>query len=138
MFFPSGSADPEPYQQARELEAMVDFINEKTGLERLSNGDLKPTAGRVEELDSIITKTKAFDKSLVEQLTTAVNSLTESNTAKYGKLYLSFAAKIVEKGADYVEKEIKRLSTMASSANVKPALKTSFLLRKNILQAFQR
>ena len=32
------------------MEGLVDYINEKAGTQRLPNGNLKPTAGRVDAL----------------------------------------------------------------------------------------
>ena len=36
------------------MESLVDFVNGKTGAQRLANGDLKPTAGRVDALGKIL------------------------------------------------------------------------------------
>eukprot|EP01036_Dinobryon_divergens_P028780 gene28780-37783_t len=123
-FFPAGSADPEPYEGDRELEGLVDYINEKAGTQRLPNGNLKPTAGRL-------------DASLIASLKTAVGELT-GELAPLGKAYIAAAEKIVAKGgSSYVDKEIQRLSGLIGGSNIKPESKTAFQLRQNVLKAFR-
>ena len=51
-YFPAGSLEPEAYEEARELESLVHFINTKTGTQRNPDGSLQATAGRVEALDA--------------------------------------------------------------------------------------
>ena len=51
-FFPAGSLEPEAYDEARELDTLVNFINTKTGTKRNSDGSLQGSAGRVESLDA--------------------------------------------------------------------------------------
>jgi protein disulfide-isomerase A6 len=115
----------------------VKFLNEKAGTQRTVDGGLLPTAGRVSALDTLITATEAFDDAFVAALKTAAEALT-GKEAEDAKQYLTTASKVVSKGADYAEKEIKRLANMAKSANVNPDSKTNFLLRQNVLQAFVR
>ena len=54
-FFPADLSEPypEPYEGPRELDAMVHFVNEHTGLSRTVEGKLLPTAGRVTRLDEV-------------------------------------------------------------------------------------
>lgn len=134
-FFPANSADPEPYEQARDLESMVKFINEKAGTMRNPDGSLMPEAGRVPALEDLISAAEAFDAKLVETLKAAVSSLSGTE-AKYGSQYVATAEKIVAKGEEYVAKEIKRLAGMIASPSVVPEMKTNFQLRQNVLQAF--
>lgn len=51
-FFPAGSLEPEPYEEARELESLVHFVNTKTGTKRNPDGSLEASAGRLEALDA--------------------------------------------------------------------------------------
>lgn len=136
-FFPADSAEATDYQGARELEDLVSFINEKAGTQRNADGSLKPTAGRVEELDAVITAAAAFDAAFLATLTEAAAGLTGKSAAS-GKLYLNAAAKVVAKGADYVTKEIARLENMAKSPSVTAESKANFQLRQNILRAFEK
>mmetsp|Transcript_1381 Transcript_1381/g.1880 ORF Transcript_1381/g.1880 Transcript_1381/m.1880 type:complete len:354 (-) Transcript_1381:179-1240(-) len=137
-FFPAGSAEPEAYDGSRELEGLVDFINSKAGTQRLPDGNLLPSAGRVVSLDEVISDSGyTLDATLVGSIKAAVETLT-GDAAKLGAAYVLVAEKILAKGgASYVDKEIKRLAGMISSPNVKPASKTAFQLRQNILKAFR-
>jgi len=135
-FFPAGLSEPEAYDEARELEAMVGFLNTKAGTQRLPDGNLLPTAGRVEALDELVKVADyKVDAGLVATLKTAVEALTDK-TAVLGKAYVSVAEKILAKGDAYLEKEIKRLQGMISGTSVVPVKKTAFQLRKNVLGAF--
>jgi protein disulfide-isomerase A6 len=132
--FQGGSAEPTDYQGAREVPAMVEFINEHAGTYRLPNGELSADAGAVEILDTLIADTKVFDANFVIAMTEAAKDLDQPTA----ELYLSFAKKIATKGESYVATEIKRLRGMVSSKNVTPEKKKSFFLRLNILRKFSR
>lgn len=135
-FFPAGSSEPEAYEGGRELEALVDFINEKAGTHRDYKGDLTETAGRVSALDELISKAEyVVDSSLVAALKSAAASLTGEAVA-FAKTYISTAEKTLEKGAGYIEKEAKRVAGLVSGGSIKPDSKTLFQLKQNILKAF--
>ena len=56
-FFPAGGTaetDSTLYEGPRELQALVQYVNEKAGLYRTMFGTLLPVAGRVTALDDII------------------------------------------------------------------------------------
>jgi protein disulfide-isomerase-like protein len=138
-FFPAGSSEPINYESEREVEAMVQFINEKAGTSRLPDGTLLPTTGRMTELDDAIKAANHHvDAALVEKLNKHITSLSDKKVIEYGKIYLSVAEKVISKGADYVAKEITRLHNMIKSPNVAPASKTNFQLKQNILNAFMK
>lgn len=135
-FFPAGSSEGESYDGQREVEAMVDFINSKAGTLRNSDGSLKPQAGRVAALDEIIVGAgHKVDATLVNSLKVVAAGLSDKE-ALLGKHYVNAAEKILAKGSDFISTERKRLSKMIGGSNVKPEAKTGFLLRRNILAAF--
>lgn len=136
-FFPAGASEPIAYEGARELEDMVSFINEKAGTEREINGDLKATAGRVETLDAVIAAAgHVIDESLLSSLQSTVSSLSNDQAEK-GAAYISALTKALAKGGKaYVEKEVARLTGLASKDSVTAESKTGFQLRRNVLQAF--
>jgi protein disulfide-isomerase A6 len=135
-YFAPGSDDPEDYSSGRDKDSFVDFINEKAGTHRTSDGGLKGTAGRVEQLDVIISETGEVTSGLLEKAESLVDKL-EGDAAKHGNLYIKAIKKILDKGDKYVASEIKRLETLLANDNVTPQKKTLFALRKNILEAFQ-
>mmetsp|Transcript_7837 Transcript_7837/g.5881 ORF Transcript_7837/g.5881 Transcript_7837/m.5881 type:complete len:375 (+) Transcript_7837:72-1196(+) len=135
-FFPANSLDPEDYNEAREVDALVSFINRKVGTQRASDGSLLPSAGRIAELDGILASANYIvNEAIVERLKSSLESI-DSKYLAAAKLYVNFAEKIVSKGADYIQNEINRIGKMAASANVKPEAKTSFQLKLNILKGF--
>lgn len=135
-FFPANSAEPEDYNEARELDAMVNFINLKAGTHRTADGKLLPSAGRVKALDAILSAASfAVSSAVVDQIKSAAASL-EGKAVAFGKLYVSFAEKVAAKGADYVEKELQRIQKMSASPSIKPEAKSAFQLKQNILRAF--
>jgi hypothetical protein len=135
-FFPADSAEPEAaYEGGRDLESMVTFINEKTGLQRTADGGLLPMAGRVATLDELIKSVTTFNKVFADSLKATVDQLVGTDLV-HGKQYVATANKIVEKGVEYVEKELKRLDNMISGTSVSAEKKTGFLLKQNVLKAF--
>jgi len=132
-FFPAGSSEPIDYNSARSAEAMVEFINKNAGTSRNVDGSLAALAGRIADLDAVISSSSVYDNAFLATLTETANALTES---PYTKNYLSSAAKIVSKGNEYIGKEVKRLDGMMQSPSVTEESKTSFKIRQNILKAF--
>jgi len=136
-FFPAGSSEPESYEKGREVEDMVQFINEKAGTQRNSDGSLFDTAGRVSAFDSLIASATKVDADLVASLKSGLSALTGVEKT-FGQTYVSAAEKIIAKGSDYLEKEITRLGGMINSASVLPDKKTGFQLRQNVLKAYRK
>jgi protein disulfide-isomerase A6 len=162
-FFPAGATsetESSLYEGPRELQAMVQYVNEKAGLHRTMFGTLLPVAGRVTALDDIITvcvssfcccpvsshfihhllfatqAAKVVDKKLLARLETAVEGLT-GRDAEHGRTYyLALGKRIVEKGVDYIGKEIARLTDLIDSPSVQPESRTGFQMKQNVLKAF--
>ncbi|DBA03631.1 TPA: hypothetical protein N0F65_006810 [Lagenidium giganteum] len=134
-YFAPGSDDPEDYSEGRAKENFVEFLNEKAGTHRTASGDLKPEAGRVKELDVIISESGEISSGVLEKAETLVEKL-EGDDAKHGNLYVKAIKKVIAKGDKYVESEIKRLDGMLKNDNVSAQKKKLFAIRKNILSAF--
>lgn len=137
QFFPRGSADktPQDYTGGRDEKSFVEFLNTQAGTQRTEGGGLGKTAGRVAELDAIVSSFTELTEEGVAALRNAVASLS-GDAAKHAQHYMKVAEKVLEKGAAYVEQERARLDRMISSEAVKPQKKTLFMLRRNILDAF--
>lgn len=135
-YFPAHSTEPEDYNEAREVEALVAFINRKTGTQRAADGSLLPSAGRLAALDAILSQANFVVTSAVEKQLSEAAAQVSDASKQAAKLYLSFANKIVSKGAAYVEKELARIAKMSASASIKPEAKAAFQLKQNILRAF--
>ncbi|ETP47794.1 protein disulfide-isomerase domain [Phytophthora nicotianae P10297] len=136
FYFPPGSDEPEDYSNGRDKASFVEFINEHAGTHRTVDGGLTAEAGRVEEIDVVISESGDITTDVQKKVQTVVDGL-EGSDAKYGSLYVKAIKKIVAKGPTYVDAEIKRLEGLLENDNVSPQKKTLFGLRKNILQFFQ-
>lgn len=135
-FFPAGSSEPEDYQGGREVDDFVEFINNKVGTERLSNGSLKPTAGRVAALDTILSEAnQVVDAAVLGKITEAAKAL-EGKAAAFGKVYVAVAQKAASKGAEYAAKEFQRIGKLLAGGNMKAENKYNFQVKQNILQSF--
>jgi protein disulfide-isomerase A6 len=136
-YFAPGSDDPEDYDSGRDKASFVEFINEKAGTHRTVDGKLEAEAGRVKELDIILTESGEIDTTVLEKAEAIVDGL-DGEASHHGNLYIKAIKKIIQKGKKYVDAEIKRLEGMIDNDNVKPQKKKLFLLRKNILEAFKK
>jgi len=134
-YFPAGdSKTPVNYEEAREVLGMTQFLNKHAGTFRdATTGGLLKDAGRIRHLDNII-ESSELGASLVEKLQQASEGIDHPSV----KQYLSIASKIAEKGDNYINTEITRLSGMISNGNVGPEKKTGFYTKRNILEAFIR
>ncbi|CAI5496243.1 unnamed protein product [Closterium sp. Naga37s-1] len=135
-WFPAGNKDGEDYNEGRDLADFVKFINEKTGTSRTVSGSLLETAGRIAELDEIATAfaaAKEGDRASLKAKAEAVK--VADDKAKHAAIYVKTMKNIIEKGADYAEKEVARL-TRVLAGSLKPEKADDFTIRKNILTAF--
>lgn len=140
LFTPRGS--PTGKQEVhdfdgRDLETMTQMLNEVLGTHRRMDGSLDDSAGHVAALNTLLgSSLGVVDDALVASLTSAAADLT-GNDKTHGDMYVSIAKKVVAKGKGYIQTEIKRLSGMIEGSGVSAAKKTTFMLRRNILNAFE-
>ncbi len=137
-FFGAGSgSSKEPVDfDARELEEMVDLINQKAGTFRTSEGLLFETAGRLTELDVIIEEAAGkITDAVVKALSDAASKL-DSKSNGFAEQYVNVAKKIIAKGNSYVDFETKRSEQMIKSDAITSIKKTGFMIKRNILAAF--
>ncbi|CAI5515449.1 unnamed protein product [Closterium sp. Naga37s-1] len=135
-WFPAGNKDGEDYNEGRDLADFVKFINEKTGTSRTVSGSLLETAGRIAELDEIATAFAAAKEGDWAGLKAKAEAVkVADDKAKHAAIYVKTMKNIIEKGADYAEKEAARLTRMLAGS-LKPEKADDFTIRKNILSAF--
>jgi len=135
-FFPRDGKDVEEYSGGRDLESLVEFVNEKAGLERLPSGRLKPSAGRVSSIDKLAqTFGDAKDKESVIEEAKRIISESTGISPWVAKVYLR-AFENAAKDSGYVDREILRLEGMVSGGSVTLAKQDEFVKRINILSAF--
>uniref|UniRef100_A0A0D9ZUV4 protein disulfide-isomerase n=1 Tax=Oryza glumipatula TaxID=40148 RepID=A0A0D9ZUV4_9ORYZ len=137
-FFPKGNKAGEDYDGGRELDDFVKFINEKCGTSRDSKGQLTSEAGIVESLAPLV---KEFLGAANDKRKEALSKMEEDvakltgPAAKYGKIYVNSAKKIMEKGSEYTKKESERLQRMLEKS-ISPSKADEFVIKKNILSTF--
>jgi len=136
-FGKDSKTEPQTYENARDVQSFVDFINQKTGTDRLANGRLGKNSGKIPALDAIAAKfVDAADKAtLIKEAETAVAGLTGA-AKENAKYYLKVFGVVQNKGKAFLESEPGRLDRMLEGAGVTPAKVDEFTVRKNILAAF--
>jgi len=135
-FGKDNKANPEKYEKARDVQAFIDFVNEKAGTKRSSSGKLLESAGRVSSLDSLASKYTSGDKgALIKEAEKTVNSLNEEDQ-KNGKYYVKVMEMIQSKGSDFVDSEIARLNKLMEGS-IAPLKVDEFTVRQNILRSFK-
>jgi len=136
-WFGKDSKDPQNYENARDVQSFVDFINNKAGTDRLTSGRLGKTSGRVSTLDAIAAKfVDAADKAALIKEAEAVVAGLAGAAKENGKYYVKVFGVVQNKGKAFLESEPGRLDRMLEGAGVTPAKVDEFTIRKNILAAF--
>ncbi|EKF38723.1 protein disulfide isomerase, putative [Trypanosoma cruzi marinkellei] len=138
-FFQRGSkSEPQYYGGGRSLEELVDYVNERTGKNRLPSGDLSEKVGVNEEISKILRdmmqKEKSTDekKQYLEQVKKAAADLTGAEAVHYPRI----AEKIYQLGADYVETEMGRIARL-KQGDVKGEKRDMLTIRNNILTSLK-
>ncbi|KAI0226513.1 hypothetical protein L0F63_001292 [Massospora cicadina] len=138
-FFPRGdNKEAIDYDGGRTEEDFLEFINEKAGTNRVVGGGLGSQAGIVEEFNDIVDRfiNAAGDVDLIKELATEAVGIGKRVGTKSAEYYSKTLGRVVEKGSDYIESEIKRLAKMIESSSLAPKTKDEFVVRKNILSKF--
>lgn len=132
-FFPKGSKEATPYSGGRSEEAFIDFLNEKTGTNRAAGGGLNANAGKIANLDDVVSKhVSAHDfQALVADAKKAAKGLKD----KYAEYYVKVAEKI-SKNEDYASKELGRLEKILKKGGSAPEKVDDVVSRSNILRQF--
>lgn len=141
LVFPDDDSITEPikYPGGRSAENFVEAINNVVGLDRNIDGTLGFAAGRFKELDEIslqfVTASPEERKALLEKLDKFVERGvgSELNSAK---IYRRYAEKISTLGAEYITKEIDRLSAIIKKASTSRAKTDEMKKKINILKTF--
>ncbi|KAK5810833.1 putative disulfide-isomerase A6 [Gossypium arboreum] len=136
--FSKGNKAGEDYNGDRDLDDLVNFINEKCGTNRDAKGQLNSKAGILSSLDASVQEfvaARGDEKKIVfSKIEEEVQKL-KGSTSRYGKIYLKAAKSCLEKGADYPKKEIERLQRILDQS-ISPEKADELTLKKNILSTF--
>ncbi|KAI3752580.1 hypothetical protein L2E82_24614 [Cichorium intybus] len=138
MMFSKDNKDGENYLGKRNLEDLVNFVNEKCGTNRDGEGQLNSNAGIIEILDILVKEFKSAgddDKQEVYAKIEEEAANLNGSLARYGKIYIKAAHSYMVKGADYAKNEIQRIERLLSKS-VSSVKADEFTLKKNILSVF--
>ena len=121
FFFAGENKVPVDYQGARELEPIVDFLNEKCETSRAYDGKLSEEAGIVTEFLPLVKEfieAKKPSDSLLKPLESMQEDLLQKkNVAYYERTvpyYIRILKKSLEKGQSYLTKEFARVNKIAN------------------------
>ncbi|KAJ4797017.1 Disulfide-isomerase [Rhynchospora pubera] len=137
-FFSKENKEGELYEGEREIDDVIEFVNEKCGTSRDSEGQLTSEAGVIESLEELVkefgTAENDEKKKILTKIEDEVSKLT-GRAAGYGKVYVKAAKSIIKKGAIYTKNEIERIDDMLEKS-ISPEKADEFIIKKNILSTF--
>lgn len=128
----NGKADY--YQGPRDVDSLLQYVNQMAGMKRLKNGDMDSSFGRIPEMDRLLASFDAYSESNLDALNRMLEGVPETTPGK--KMYVSIAKKLREKGESYVKEEMERVERFIRSETIPKSKKSFFRLRRNVLNAF--
>jgi len=138
-WFPRGNAEGEAYNGGRSPKDFVEFVNEKSGTERLVGGGFLETAGRTPELDVLAAKFLESDKSGREAVAKEATAFKPSGkNAEFTKFYGLIMNKINKSGDAAVAEEVARLQRLLAGGGITPKSAAQFHKRINIVSQFKQ
>jgi protein disulfide-isomerase A6 len=136
-WFPKANKAGEAYEGGREVQAFVDYLNNKCGFHRTVTGRLNEQAGRIAALDAIAERfIDNEDKAAAIASAKQVLDVLSSGEAKMAKFYVKIMENVVEKGKDFVANEKTRLQRVLDGGVLSGKKAYVFANRINILNAF--
>ena len=142
-WFPRDNKAGEPYSGSRELEPLVEFVNQKAGKFRNSDGSLKAEAGVVPRMsvlaaDFVAAISKGDGDKVSAVLADAKNAIAEltGDIRSNAETYLRSMERAVDKGVSFFQKEVTRLQGIVNSGNVAGSQREKMMRRLNILKVF--
>ncbi|KYQ91306.1 protein disulfide isomerase [Tieghemostelium lacteum] len=139
-YFSKTNKDGEKYEQGRDIDTFVTFINKNAGTKRVKGGKLIQGAGRIETLDAIASKFVESTKDAREKLLAEAETLAKDVAADLkadAAFYIKTMKTIVEKSKDYLTSESARLSKIVQGT-VSGKKLDEFTKKINILSSFNQ
>ncbi|KAF9291219.1 hypothetical protein BGZ68_004739 [Mortierella alpina] len=129
----------EDYEGGRSQQDFIDFINKKVGTQRVAGGLLSSAAGRISELDALVSQfVKAGNndekKAVKDHATELAATLSNNSSAKY---YTRFFEKVLATPS-YAATETARLAKIIANKSVNHARLDDFSIRHNIISLFNQ
>eukprot|EP01133_Synstelium_polycarpum_P000220 gene220-268_t len=138
-WFSKTNKDGDKYEQGRDLDTFITFINKNAAVHRVKGGKLLPSAGRIEQLDAIAAKfidaAASVRTELIAQANKIISGLTGSEQTE-GKLYVKIMDAI-NKAESYATAEISRLAKL-TQGSISGKKADEFLKKINVLEVFSK
>lgn len=136
--FKNSTVPIQDYREGRTLPALVQFMNSKCNTARGFDGALLPEYARTEPLDIFARKfMEAPDRATRTTLQDSARAfLASAKRPEASKLYFTFMDQILNKGDEYVSKELARLESVLAKGAITPKSRDSFVVRAHILRVF--
>jgi len=136
-WFPKNTKEGEAYSGGRTPKEFVEFVNEKSGTERIVGGGFLDTAGRIAGLDAIVAKFKANPSQRNALVVEAekFNAAGDKN-AEFAKFYPIAMKRIIAKGQGFVAEESARLARLLAGGGITAKSVAQFSKRINIVKQF--
>jgi protein disulfide-isomerase-like protein len=135
-FGKNNKENPDAYDESRDLQTFVNYINNKAGTHRSIAGRLAATAGRIASLDELakqfITSTTKDD--IITQAEKLIAELADA-AKDSASFYVKYMKAIKTKGDAFITTELARLVRLLEGA-VNLVKVDEFTIRHNILSAF--
>ncbi|KAG0207945.1 hypothetical protein BGX28_000958 [Mortierella sp. GBA30] len=126
----------EDYEGGRSEQDFIDFINKKVGTERVAGGLLSTKAGRIPELDELVTQfTQASSKDEKKTISDKATELAGASKNASAKYYVRFFEKALAT-PEYAATEAARLAKIIKNKSVNRARLDDFSIRHNIISVF--
>jgi len=125
------------YKGGRKHEALLEFINSKTGLHRTPGGDLDGSAGLVASLDSLVAQLTGGE-SLADMASAAkehVSAIMDEAQLKAAQYYIKVFDKLAQ-SEGYAAKEFGRLKGILGKGGLAPKKRDEIQTKLNVLQQF--
>lgn len=127
-----------PFESSRNLQGLTEWVNKHSGVHRDVDGKLLPAAGRIEKIDSEISKLIKATPAQANDLASTILSSIEIGKDKSSDYYRKLLNKIINGEESFFDKEIARLSKILSNSKSLSKDKLDNLQRRlNILQVFK-
>ncbi|PHH82064.1 hypothetical protein CDD82_7145 [Ophiocordyceps australis] len=136
-WFSAGSKEAISFEGGRSEKDILEWVNEKAGLNRVIGGGLDKVAGTVASLDVLVAKLHDGDKpaEVAIQVKEEAEKLKENAQYKYAEYYVRVFDKL-KSNDDYASKELSRLDGMLSKGGLAPKKRDEIQRKTNVLRKF--
>jgi len=133
-YFPKNNGTPLDYDEGRDPQALVDYVNSQAGTYRTIGGGLTATAGTVAALDELVSKVTGGSADLAT-VSESVKAAAEGLKDQYAQYYVKVLGKLAD-NKGWIEKESARLEGMLKKGGLGTSKIDDLTSRVNILKRF--